>query len=59
MCGCKPASVQVVKVLWRLLGHALRMNEDTPARQAMALYFEGKDAKDRQVVVLNCICLVR
>ena len=26
----------------------LRMNEDVPARQAMALYFEGKDLKGRQ-----------
>ncbi len=24
------------------------MNEDVPARQAMALYFEGKDLKGRQ-----------
>jgi hypothetical protein len=50
MCGCKPASVQVIKARWRLFGHVLRMNENVPARQAMALYFEGlgKDIKGRQ-----------
>ena len=48
MCGLKPASVQVVNARWRLYGHVLRMNEDVPARQAMALYFDGKEFKGRQ-----------
>ncbi len=37
MCGCLPASVQVINARWRLLGLFFRMNEDVPARQAMAL----------------------
>ncbi len=50
MCGCLPASVQVINARWSLFGHVLRVNEDVPARQAMALYFEGlgKDIKGRQ-----------
>ena len=49
MCGVTPASVQVVNSRWRLFGHVLRMDENVPARQAMAMYFrkiEGKLAKD-------------
>ncbi len=45
MCGCLPASIQVINARWRLFGHVLRMNEEVPARQAMALNFEGKDLK--------------
>ena len=38
-CGIQPASVQVVNARWRLFGHTLRLNENTPARKAMAYYF--------------------
>jgi len=38
-CGIQPASVQVVNARWRLFGHTLRMNEDTPAGKAMTHYF--------------------
>ena len=38
-CGISPASLQVVNARWRLFGHTLRMNEGSPAREAMAIYF--------------------
>ena len=45
-CGISPASVQVLNARWRLFGHTLRMKPDTPARMAMAYYFE-KDGPGR------------
>ena len=38
-CNVTPASLQVVYARWRLFGHTLRMEEDTPARLAMQYYF--------------------
>jgi len=46
-CGIPPASVQALNARWRLFGHTLRMDENTPARQAMAYYFV-KDQPGRQ-----------
>ena len=46
-CNTKPASIQSINARWRLFGHTLRMDENTPARQAMAYYFEH-DFKGRQ-----------
>ena len=40
-CGIQPASIQVLNARWRLFGHTLRMNENTPARKAMAYYFHN------------------
>jgi len=37
--GMTPISELVINARWRLFGHTLRMNEDTPARKAMAYYF--------------------
>ena len=42
-----PISLQVVHARWRLFGHTLRLDEDTPARMAMAYYF-NKDHPGRQ-----------
>ena len=39
-CGILPASVQTLYARWRMFGHTLRLGEDTPARQAMASYFD-------------------
>ena len=46
-CGIPPASVKVLNARWRLFGHTLRMDENAPARQAMAYYFV-KDQPGRQ-----------
>jgi len=46
-CDISPASVQVINSRWRLFGHTLRLHEDSPARKAMAFYFE-KDSPGRQ-----------
>ena len=35
-----PASIQVINARWRLFGHILRLNEKTPARQAMVSHFD-------------------
>ena len=37
--GMTRISELVISARWRLFGHTLRMNEDTPARKAMAYYF--------------------
>ena len=42
-----PASIQALNARWRLFGHTLRMNDGTPARQAMSYYFE-RNHKGRQ-----------
>jgi hypothetical protein len=47
-CGIMPASLQSVNARWRLFGHVLRMNENVPARQAMAFFFNEKSHKGRQ-----------
>ena len=39
-CKVIPASLQVINARWRMFGHTLRMHECTPARQAMAYYFD-------------------
>ena len=46
-CNVLPASIQSLNSRWRLFGHTLRMNEDTPARLAMVYYFV-QDHKGRQ-----------
>ncbi len=38
-CNVERASAQVLDARWRMFGHTLRMDEDTPARKAMAYYF--------------------
>ena len=37
--GMTRISEIVISARWRLFGHTLRMNEDTPARKAMAYKF--------------------
>ena len=34
-----------MKVRWKLFGHTLRMDKETPARKAMKFYFEKTEAK--------------
>ena len=36
----RPLSVDITEYRWKMLGHVLRMNEDTPARKAMKYYFK-------------------
>ena len=36
----KPISVEITRARWKLFGHILRMNKETPARKAMKYYFE-------------------
>ena len=38
-CMTRPASLIAVDARWRLFGHTLRLNENTPARMSMAYYF--------------------
>ena len=35
-----PLSVQITKMRWKMFGHCLRMDENTPARRAMTYYFQ-------------------
>ena len=37
-------SADITKARWKLFGHTLRMNKDTPARKAMKFYFERNNA---------------
>ena len=38
-------SVDITRARWKLFGHTLRMDKETPARKAMKFYFEKLDAK--------------
>ncbi len=58
-CNVVPASVQVVNTRWRLFGRVLRVNENVPARQAMACYFDDKSHKGRQVFVQLLLLFLR
>ena len=40
-----PISADIVKQRWKLFGHTLRMEKETPARKAMKYFFERTDAK--------------
>ena len=40
-----PISADITKARWKLFGHTLRMDKDSPARKAMKYYFEHSDAK--------------
>ena len=41
----KPLSIGITKSRWKLFGHILRMDKDTPARKAMKYYFEAENCK--------------
>ena len=41
----KPLSVEIAERRWKLLGHVLRMDKDTPARKAMKFFFEERSNK--------------
>ena len=51
--GIRPASEQVVYARWRLFGHTLRLDEKTPAREAMLYYFEKGPYNGRSGNPLN------
>ena len=51
--GIRPASEQAVYARWRLFGHTLRLDEKTPARQAMLYYYEHDHYKGRSGNFLN------
>jgi hypothetical protein len=51
--GIRPASEQAMYARWRLFGHTLRLDERTPARQAMLYYFEHGHYKGRSGNFLN------
>ena len=36
----RPLTIDITKARWKMLGHALRMDERTPARKAMRYYFQ-------------------
>ena len=38
-------SVDITRARWKLFGHTLRMDKNTPARKAMKFYFEQSNAK--------------
>ena len=48
----RPLSIEITKARWKMLGHALRLNENTPARKAMKYYFQkpidGKKFKGKR-----------
>jgi hypothetical protein len=41
----KPLSIQIMQSRWRLLGHCLRLHNDTPAKRAMEFFFEPSQEK--------------
>ena len=42
-CCSEPISDVIKRLRWQLFGHILRLDEDTPARMAMANYFDGRN----------------
>ena len=40
-----PISADIAKQRWKLFGHTLRMDKDTPARKAMKYFFEQTEAE--------------
>ena len=38
----KPLSIEITERRWKMLGHVLRMDKDSPARKAMKFYFEKR-----------------
>ena len=38
-------SIDIMRSRWKLFGHALRMDQDTPAHKAMLHYFTGSQAR--------------
>ena len=42
-CEERPISIDILKGRWRLLGHILRLPDETPAIQAMKFYFERSE----------------
>ena len=56
--GLRPANDQALYARWRLFGHTLRLNENTPARQAMLYYFQRGHDDGRQgnfVHIATCL----
>ena len=41
ICNCGPISEKIKRSKWRMLGHALTMNKETPTWKAMKYYFES------------------
>ena len=41
ICNCGPISEEIKRSRWGMLGHALRMNKETPRWKAMKYYFES------------------
>jgi hypothetical protein len=56
-CGITPASIQVLNARWRLFGHTLRMNDQTPAKMAMAYNFVNDQAgrKGNRVTIATAL----
>ena len=40
----KPISIEITERRWEMLGHVLRMLNDTPARKAMKFFFETRES---------------
>ena len=55
--GVFPASLQVLQSRWRMFGHTLRLNENTPARKAMTYYFNDMKNGRQGPRVLISTCL--
>jgi hypothetical protein len=43
----RPLTIDITKARWKMFGHALRMDERTPARKAMKYYFETPENCER------------
>ena len=40
LTGTRPLTIDITKARWKMFGHVLRSNEQTPARKAMRYYFQ-------------------
>ena len=44
-CNAKPLNQEITKARWKLFGHTLRMDINSPAQKAMKYYFDTQQKK--------------
>ena len=45
LTNARPLTIDITQARWKMFGHVLRMEENTPARKAMKYYFQVPEAK--------------
>ena len=43
----KPVTIEITERRWKMLGHVLRLDKNTPARKAMKFFFEKRESSKK------------